>query len=68
MKNNNMLSAAFLSQFIDTAVCISHTGPVAMNDNDMSGIGERKTFRYRFIDHGSSVPISWGRLPDKIDR
>ena len=68
MKNNNMLSTAFLSQFTNTAVCVSHTGPVAINGNDMFGIGEYKTFRYRLIAHGSSVPISWGRLPGKIDR
>jgi hypothetical protein len=68
MINNSMLFTAFLSQSINTAACVSHAEPVVMNWNDMSGIGDLKALRYRFMAHGSSVPISWGKLPDKIDR
>lgn len=68
MINKNMLLTAILSQFVNSAMCVSHAELAVMDKNEMSGIGELQTFRYRFIAHGSIVPISWGRLPDKIDR
>jgi hypothetical protein len=68
MISKSMLFTTFLSRPTNTAGCVSHTEPVAMNWNDLPGIGGYQTFRLRLVADGSSVPISLGRLPDKIDR
>ena len=68
MISNGTVYTAFLYQSINIAGYAAHTGPVVMNWNVMLGGGDSKTLRYRFMAHGSGVPISWGRLPDKIDR